>query len=128
MWEYLAEVTSALGVGLESCTVDHDSPVSAYVALDGEFPAHPGRDTALLWNELHGWAAAVETHSGEDLIIVRYLGGNTIAPPAAQVARFVNALRENGDPDARHTPPLPRPPDLTARRPLASRKDIGPAS
>ncbi|OXM54977.1 DUF6292 family protein [Amycolatopsis alba] len=114
VWEYLAEVTGTLGVGLESCTVDQDSPVSAYVALDGEFRAHPGRDTALLWNEIHGWAAAIETHSGEDLIVVRYLGGNTIAPPAVQVAHFVKALRENADPPGRRTPPLLRPPDLAA--------------
>ncbi len=95
VWAYLAEVTHALGIGLESCTVDHDSPVSAYVALDERLPSHPGRDVALLWDEIHGWAAAVETHSGEDLIILRYLGGKTIAPPPAQVARFVTALRED---------------------------------
>ncbi|WP_290056543.1 DUF6292 family protein [Amycolatopsis solani] len=91
---YLADVTDALGIGLESCTVDHDAPVSAYVALDGHLPAHPGRDIALLWDERHGWAVAAETHSGEDLIVVRHLGGATVAPSPARVARFVEALRE----------------------------------
>ena len=38
---YLAEVTTALGIGLESCTVDHDAPVSAYVALDEHLPGSP---------------------------------------------------------------------------------------
>lgn len=111
VWGYLAEVTAALGVGLESCTVDHDSPVSAYVALDGRLPRHPGRDVALLWDEIHGWAAAIETHSGEDLIVLRYLGGHTPVPPPDRVARFVTALRENDDRVGRLTPP-----DFTAVR------------
>ncbi|WP_409490367.1 DUF6292 family protein [Amycolatopsis sp. cmx-11-12] len=105
VWGYLAEVTAALGVGLESCTVDHDSPVSAYVALDERLPRHPGRDVALLWDEVHGWAAAIETHSGEDLIVLRYLGGETATPPPARVARFVTALRENDDRAGQLTPP-----------------------
>uniref|UniRef100_UPI0035E4303C DUF6292 family protein n=1 Tax=Amycolatopsis pithecellobii TaxID=664692 RepID=UPI0035E4303C len=70
--DILRKVTDALGIGLESCTVDHDSPVSAYVALDGRLPHYPDRDVALLWDERHGWAAAIETHSGEDLIVLRY--------------------------------------------------------
>jgi uncharacterized protein DUF6292 len=90
---YLADVTTVLGIGLESCTVDHDSPVSAYVALDEHLPAYPGRDLALLWDEVHGWAAAVETHSGEDLIVLRYLGGPTVVPAPGRVAEFVRALR-----------------------------------
>lgn len=94
LWSYLADVTGALGIGLESCTVDHDAPVSAYIALDGQLPAFPGRDVALLWDELHGWAAAVETHSGEDLIVIRYLGGPSVAPPASRVAEFAAAVRD----------------------------------
>ncbi|MEU3624567.1 hypothetical protein BS329_36320 [Amycolatopsis coloradensis] len=105
VWDYLAEVTAALGVGLESCTVDHDSPVSAYVALDERLPRHPERDVALLWDEIHGWAVAIETHSGEDLIVLRYLGGNTATPPPGRVARFVKALRENDDSVGQLTPP-----------------------
>ncbi|MFC3455454.1 DUF6292 family protein [Amycolatopsis speibonae] len=105
LWDYLAEVTDALGIGLESCTVDHDNPVSAYVALDGRLPGHPDRDVALLWDEVHGWAIAVETHSGEDLIVVCYLGGKTIAPTAARVARFVQALRKSDRCVGQLTPP-----------------------
>ncbi|MEV6628895.1 DUF6292 family protein, partial [Amycolatopsis sp. NPDC051114] len=95
LWTYLADVTTALGIGPESCTVDHDTPVSAYVALDEHLPGYPGRDVALLWDEVRGWAAAVETHSGEDLIVVRYLGGPTITPAPGKIARFVTALRED---------------------------------
>ncbi|GAB3721965.1 hypothetical protein GCM10027598_36260 [Amycolatopsis oliviviridis] len=62
-------------VGLESRTVDNDSPVSAYVALDHRLPSHPDRDRALPWDEAHGWAIAIETHSGEDLVIIRVHAG-----------------------------------------------------
>jgi Family of unknown function (DUF6292) len=93
--DYLTDVTTALGIGLESCTVDHDTPVSAYIALDEHLPGYADRDLALLWDEVHGWSAAIETHSGEDLIVIRYLGGPTITPSPAHVARFVTALRED---------------------------------
>ncbi|WP_181770715.1 DUF6292 family protein [Amycolatopsis pittospori] len=116
VWEYLADVTRELGVGLESCTVDQDRPISAYVALDGRLPGYPGRDVALLWDETHGWAAAIETHSGEDLIVIRYLGGEAVAPSASQVARFVAALREGDDHCGQRTPPCFGPPGCFPRR------------
>ncbi|GAB3146589.1 DUF6292 family protein [Amycolatopsis stemonae] len=105
---YLADVTTAVGVGLESCTVDHDSPVSAYIALDEHLPAYPGRDVALLWDEVHGWAAAIETHSGEDLIVLRYLGGTTVTPAPADITRFLTALREDDHRLGRLDPPALR--------------------
>lgn len=105
---YLADVTKALGIGLESCTVDHDTPVCAYVALDGHLPGYPGRDVALLWDEVHGWSAAIETHSGEDLIVIRYFGGTSITPAPAHVARFVAALREDDHHIGRLDPPTIR--------------------
>jgi len=100
---YLRDVTAELGIGLESCTLDHDHPISAYVALDTRLPHYPDRDVALLWDEERGWAAAIETHSGEDLIVLRYLGGPTVAPSPRRVARFVAALHADdhsvGQPD-----------------------------
>ena len=89
---YLRAVGGELGVGLESATIDQDTPVSAYLALDARLPHFPDRDVALLWNEEHGWAIAKETHSGEDLLVLAYLGGPTITPSPKRVARFVNAL------------------------------------
>ncbi|HJP72680.1 MAG TPA: DUF6292 family protein [Pseudonocardiaceae bacterium] len=89
---YLAIVAAELGVGLESCTVDVDLPVSAYLALDQRVLAFPERDVALLWDERHGWSFAVETHSGEDLIVLAYLKADTVAPPAELVVRFVAEL------------------------------------
>lgn len=105
---YLADVTHALGIGLESCTVDHDTPVSAYVALDARLPGYPGRDVALLWDEVHGWAVAVETHSGEDLIVIRYLGGTTVTPPPARITRFLAAVRADDHRLGRLAPPVIR--------------------
>lgn len=89
---YLAIVAAELGVGLESCTVDVDLPVSAYLALDQRVAAFPERDVALLWDERHGWSLAVETHSGEDLIVLAYLDADTVAPSAELVVRFVEEI------------------------------------
>lgn len=89
---YLDAVARELGVGLESCTLDIDLPTSAYLAVDRRLPDFPDRDLALLWDEECGWAAAIETHSGEDLIIVSYLDTDTVAPPPKLVARFLHEL------------------------------------
>jgi hypothetical protein len=89
---YLGAVADELGVGLESCTVDLDAPLSAYLALDWRLPELPDRDLALLWDERHGWSAAIETHSGEDLIVVTYLGGDTVVPAPQVVAGFGREL------------------------------------
>ena len=86
---YLATVASGLDVGLESCTLDIDAPVSAYLAVDHKVPAYPERDVALLWDERGGWSIAVETHSGEDLIVLAAMDTAEVAPPAEQVAEFV---------------------------------------
>ncbi|WP_410599495.1 DUF6292 family protein [Amycolatopsis sp. lyj-90] len=91
LWAYLAEVSDALGIGLESCTVDYDSPVSAYIALDVRLRNHPERDVALLWDELGGWALATETQAGNDLSVVRRLGGDSPLPSPARVAHFVRS-------------------------------------
>jgi len=102
---YITAVARALGVGAESTTVDTTAPASAYLALDGTLPAHPGRELALLWDERHGWSAAVETASGEDLVVIRHLDPAHGAVPAPRVlARFVEALRM-GRPVGRIDPP-----------------------
>lgn len=89
---YLAATAEHLGVGLESCTVDVDLPTSAYLAVNRRLSQFPDRDLALLWDEVHGWAAAIETHSGEDLIVVSYLDTTTVTPSPRLVARFLRDL------------------------------------
>ena len=105
---YLDDVACSLGIGLESCTIDLDPPVSAYMALDHRLPSFPARDLALLWDEVRGWSAAVETHSGEDLIVVSYLDSDVAAPPAEQVTRFVRELRRGGSRPSTTDPPAIR--------------------
>lgn len=102
---YLDAAAHQLGVGLESCTLDLDLPTSAYLALDRPLPEFPDRELALLWDEVHGWAAAIETHSGEDLIVVSYLDTTTVTPSPRLLARFVHDLHAGGRRLARPDPP-----------------------
>ncbi|WP_133794717.1 DUF6292 family protein [Actinokineospora alba] len=89
-------MTEALGLSGHSSYLQMDRPASVYLALDGRLPRFPDRDVALLWDEERGWAAAAETHSGEDLIVVAYLGHDVLPPPTL-VANWVTRLR-SGDP------------------------------
>lgn len=90
---YSDAVASALGIGLEACAFDLDAPASVYVAIDWRLDRFPGRDLALLWDERHGWAAAVEASCGEDLVVIAYSGGPEIVQDPQQVVRFLTALR-----------------------------------
>jgi hypothetical protein len=86
---YLADVTAELGVGLESCCWDMESPAWAYLALDWQLAGH---DMALVWGEMDGWTAATETGVGCELVVVAHLDGDP-APQPATVAEFVATLR-----------------------------------
>jgi len=88
---YIRLVGHALGLGGEGSYVQADEPASAYIALDGRLRRFPDRDVALLWEETEGWSAAVETHSGEDLLVVAYLGQDVLSPPET-VAAWVREL------------------------------------
>ncbi|MGW4490028.1 DUF6292 family protein [Amycolatopsis sp. NPDC004368] len=79
---YVAAVSAAMGVGEASCTTDLDPPLSAYIALEMRLPQHSDRDVALLWDERHGWSVAIETNSGEDLLVVAYAGAQLVPEPA----------------------------------------------
>jgi hypothetical protein len=116
---YLAAIATALGVGLESCTVDAYTPASAYLALDWQQRRCPGAELALLWDEQSGWAAALEGEAVEDFTILGYLGDNVLPEPEV-VARFATAAQHGALPrrgvSARHgagnsnpgAPTLPR--------------------
>lgn len=98
---YAGLVSEALGLTGETFWVHTESPTTGYIPLDDRAPGFPGRDLALLWDERHGWSAAIETASGEDLIVVSYLGKDILPPPLV-VARFVTDLvagRVTGQPD-----------------------------
>ncbi|KZB85808.1 DUF6292 family protein [Amycolatopsis regifaucium] len=125
---YLVAVSAAVGAGKESWAMDLDHPASAYIALDQRLPRHPVRDTALLWDERHGWAFTMETHSGEDLLVLAYFGGDLVPSPDA-VGRFVTAIQAAGG--ASTVPVLPEPradrDDVKARL-LRYRRDIWAAT
>ncbi|MFE9750475.1 DUF6292 family protein [Saccharothrix saharensis] len=88
---YVRRVTEELGLTGECSYVQAERPAGAYLALDGRLPGFPDRDVALLWDEERGWSAAVETHSGEDVLVQAHFGPDVVPPPQA-VARWVRAL------------------------------------
>jgi hypothetical protein len=97
-------VGEALGQRGECSFVHAGEPASAYVAVEGRLAGYPGRDVALLWDERWGWATAVETHSGEDLLVVAHLGLDLLPDPAA-VARWTrHVLRAGAEGDPSDLP------------------------
>ncbi len=103
---YLAAVAQAVGVGIESCSIDVGTPAGAYIALDRRLPHYPGHDLALVWDERHGWALAVEDPC-DGVNVLGYLGGHEVVPAPAAVVRF---LMRAGDPATLvRKPPALRP-------------------
>jgi hypothetical protein len=102
---YVGKVAAELGVGLESCAIDGNAPAWAYVALDVRVARFPDRELALLWDERQGWSAAVETHSGEDLVVLTYRGGDVVPGPS-EVASFVAAVLADDQSVGQPDPPV----------------------
>ena len=88
---YVQRVAVGVGAGIEQWCCRREHPLEAYIALDRTVPRFPGREVALLWEETCGWALAVETRSGEDLIVLGYLGEHAVPTPDA-VADFAATL------------------------------------
>jgi len=106
--QYLLAVAAKLDAPAWFCEVD--APATAYLALERRIPRFPDHETALLWDERDGWAAAVESAGGEDVIVLAYLGEDVLPAPEVVVA-FVRDLYGSGYPGQ------PEPPDF--RRPGA---------
>lgn len=106
---YVASVAAGLAIARDACWVETTrQPMNAYLALRQRIPRHPDRDVALVWDQEHGWAVALETTprewpSWQDLIPLTYLGGDPLPPPSVVVG-FVTALL------ADHYPGRPDPP------------------
>jgi hypothetical protein len=88
---YTRLVAGALGLSPQCCCVQGERPSNAYVALDGQLRDFPGRDVALLWDERYRWSLAVETHSGEDLVVVAH-HGDEARPAPRSVARWARSV------------------------------------
>ncbi|WP_024877420.1 DUF6292 family protein [Saccharomonospora piscinae] len=99
---YVRSVVETLGMSGDSSYVQSE-PLSLYLAVDGHLPGYPHRDVALLWDERCGWAGALETGCGEDLIVVSYLGDDPL--PAPEVVASYTAALLRGDSPGQRTPP-----------------------
>ena len=93
---YIGLVTEALGYTGHAFHVQAEAPAYGYIPLDERMPAFPGRDVALLWDERHGWCGAIETASGEDLIVLSYLGSDVLPPPRVVSAFALELIAGSG--------------------------------
>jgi hypothetical protein len=100
---YVGLVTEALGYTGHAFHVQTEAPANAYLPLDERMPAFPDRDVALLWDERHGWCGGIETASGEDLIVISYLGADVLPSPR-MVARFATELIAGSGPGQAEPP------------------------
>jgi hypothetical protein len=107
---YVHRVAEGLGVGPESTWCELADKPSAYVALEQR---HGRQDVALVWDERHGWAAVVETHSGEDMLVLAYFGPDPVPAPADVVAFTKRVLA--GEAAGQLDPPECATGDLVAR-------------
>ncbi|SFA73837.1 hypothetical protein SAMN05216266_101147 [Amycolatopsis marina] len=89
--QYLRLVARELGLDAAQGYYELDAPAGAYLDLQRRLAAFPTRNTALVWDEEHGWAVGVDSHSGLSLVVLSHLGERVLPPPEA-VAAFVEAI------------------------------------
>lgn len=104
--QYLLAVAAKLDAPAWFCEVD--VPAGAYLALERRLERFPDHEVALLWDERDGWAVAVESPSGEDLVVLAYLGEDVLPAPDAVVA-FVRECYADGYPGQPDPPGFRRP-------------------
>jgi len=131
--EYVRLVADTLALTGDEYHVQPNPPADAYLALHGSLASFPDRDAALIWDENHGWAVAVEARCGEDLIVTGYFGDD-IVPSPLSVARFVRRSCEGAELGA-FEPPTSSEHENVLRRlaayaelvPVTLPRDPGPA-
>ncbi|MCR6483777.1 DUF6292 family protein [Amycolatopsis sp. OK19-0408] len=104
--QYLLAVAAELDAPAWFCEVD--VPATAYLALEGRLARFPDHETALLWDERDGWAAAVESAAGDDVVVLAYLGQDVLPAPEVVVA-FVGSVYAGGYPGQPEPPNFRRP-------------------
>lgn len=87
--QYLLTVAAKLDAPAWFC--EAGAPASAYLALDRRLTRFPDHETALLWDERNGWAAAVESVTGDEVVVLAYLGEDVL-PEADAVVAFVGEI------------------------------------
>jgi uncharacterized protein DUF6292 len=125
--EYVRSVADALELPAEAYCVQPDPPADAYLALRRRVVSFPDRDAALIWDENHGWALAVEARCGEDLIVTGYFGDDIVPPPEA-VVRFVRRACEGAETGAFEPPASSGRRCDDVRRRFEAYADLLPAS
>jgi hypothetical protein len=110
---YVLAVADGLEVRPEAVSHVPRPRAGAYLALQARLSDFAGREVAVVWDAHHGWGLGVETSSGEDLIMLAYLGEDVLPDPDEVVA-FVRMLLR-GRRTGQLKPPIVRPCDLRAR-------------
>jgi hypothetical protein len=107
--DYVQQVADAIGVPAHAVAYEVSDTATAYLGLAQRSPNHAGRDLMLVWDEQLGWYVAIETHPDEGPLVLSYLRGDAVPPPAV-VARFVAAVLDGVRIDRLHSvqPPLDR--------------------
>lgn len=103
---YVRQVAAAIGVPADAVGYEVSDTATAYIGLAERSSQHAGRDLMLVWDERLGWYIGVETHPEEKAVVICYLGGDVVPPPAT-IARFV-AETVAGRRTDRLRPVLPR--------------------
>ena len=115
---YVRRVAATIGVPTEAVGYEVSDTATAYLGLAERVPEHADRDLMLLWDERLGWFVGVETNPEEAPLVLCYLGGDAVPPPAT-VARFVTETVA-GRRDERLRPVLPQSDRLTLARRMAA--------
>lgn len=111
---YIHTVATELHTSPEATYCESADEASAYIALESRLPDKPHRELALIWDERHGWALALETSCGEDLLILSWYGP-PLLPHPDNVAHFVHhTLASHGS--GTKPPICTRAPSHRARR------------
>ncbi|HEX6358620.1 DUF6292 family protein [Actinophytocola sp.] len=112
---YVSQVAAAIGVSAEATGYEVTDTATAYLGLDQRWATHPDHDLMLVWDERLGWYLAVETTPTETPVVLAYLEGDTVPPPAA-VAQFLTDT-----PDGQYAKRIRPVRPTTARDALAER-------
>jgi hypothetical protein len=115
---YVRQVAAAVGVPADAVGYEVSDTATAYLGLSQRLPEHAGRDLMLEWDERLGWSVGVETDPSEKPLVLGYLVGDTVPPPA-RVAQFV-ADAVAGHRTDRLRPVLPHADRITLARQMAA--------
>lgn len=112
---YVQLVSRSVGLRGEGSYTQADEVAHAYIALDGTLPSFPDHDVALLWDETHGWSAAVEPRGGGEPQVVARLTGDVLPAPDAVATWARGLFRHHRTVETPAPDPRPRGGDLQAR-------------